>query len=100
MEESLLKYSTFARAVNGGKILKDHYVNMRGIPDEGRLLRPDIPVINPLSKKFQIYEIACSYGQTYQNGDALQRAYDYKEGKYQRLLEAVSISHPEWEVKQ
>jgi hypothetical protein len=78
VEEALLKYSSYARAMNG-KITKDDHFKLKVPPDECRLLR-QYPVIR--------------------NGDSLKNMYDYKVGKYQRLCEEVAIRHPEWEVKQ
>jgi hypothetical protein len=64
------------------------------MPEECRLLRPDLVVQNPPAKKIYSFEFACPFAKIYQNGDALKYAYDCKEGKYARLCERARFRYP------
>jgi hypothetical protein len=100
VETAILKFADYAKATFGGKIVKDHYLTMKGIPEECRLLRPDLVVQNSLAKKIYVFEFACPFAKIYQNGDALKQAYDFKEGKYARLCEEIKMRFQGWDVQQ
>jgi hypothetical protein len=100
VETALLKYTNYSKAIHGGKIIKDHYLNLRDVPEDCRMLRPDLVVQNPLAKKLYVFEFACTFAKIHQNGDALRHAYEYEEGKYGRLCNRAKTQLPGWDVQQ
>jgi hypothetical protein len=42
VQAALLKYSSYARGINEGKIMKGHNLGLNGLPDECKRLRPDL----------------------------------------------------------
>jgi hypothetical protein len=99
VETALLKYTNYARAIHGGKIIKDHFLNIRDLPEDCRLRRPDLLVQNASVKKIHVYEFACPFAKTYKNGDALKRAHEFKEGKCAKLGNEVRSRFQGWDVQ-
>jgi hypothetical protein len=95
---ALLKYTDYAKAIFGGKITLDQYLPVPDLPGDCRLLRPDLVIRNALAKKMYIFEFACPFAKVYHNGEALKRAYEYKESKYNRLCEHARTKLPGWNI--
>jgi hypothetical protein len=85
VDDPLLEYSYYARAINAGKISKDYYLKLRGLPDECRLLRPDVVVQSAQGRHFVVYKMPiwtsaqkCGFSEEYIR---------LQSGKYKRLLD-------------
>jgi hypothetical protein len=100
IETALLKYTNYAKGLHGGKITKDHHLNLRGMPEDCRMLRPDLVVQNSLAKKLYVFEFACPFARIYRNGDSLKYTYEYQEGNYGKLCNHARTQLPGWDVQQ
>lgn len=69
------------------EIFCDHTIHFTDLPDDLRLLRPDIVAWHDQRKKCSILEISVPYSHNRWGEDSLKAVYEHKKEKYQRLVE-------------
>jgi hypothetical protein len=99
VEKALLQYTDYAKAIHGGKLVKDQHFHLHDMPEDCRLLRPDLVVQNQAARKLHIFEFACPFARVAKNGDSLQLAYDHKQKKYEKLYNLAKERFIGWDVQ-